>query len=60
MEGRVTMTGGTVSGNTATRSVGGVGVFRSAAFTQRGGTISGNRAPSSTPAYTHNLYRMPN
>jgi hypothetical protein len=57
-EGRVTMTGGTVSGNTATGSCGGVAVLEGAAFNQRGGTISGNRAPSSTRADTHNLFRM--
>jgi hypothetical protein len=57
-EGRVTMTGGTVSDNTATKGVGGVVVSEGATFNQRGGTISGNKAPSSTPFETYNILRM--
>jgi hypothetical protein len=44
------MTGGTVSGNTATESAGGVVVYEGATFNQLGGTIDGNEAPSYTPS----------
>jgi hypothetical protein len=58
IEGRVTMSGGSVSGNTATGVVGGVAALRGGVFTQRGGTVSGNRAPANTRADSHNVFRM--
>jgi hypothetical protein len=57
-DSRVTMSGGSITGNTATRGVGGVLAAKGAVFTWQGGTISGNKAPATTRVDTWNILRM--
>ncbi len=50
--GKFEMSGGTISGNTADLTDGGVGVYNKATFNMSGGTISGNKATNNKPSYT--------
>ena len=50
--GKFEMSGGTISGNTADLTDGGVGVYNNATFNMSGGTISGNKATNNKPSYT--------